>query len=145
MLISKLNYRQTAKKVDDNYHNNPYLIIDKGLPILKKLPKKKEHPDLDKIRKMIMDEMPIKSIVDVIVDVENWLNLSVHFKPISGYETKIYRLSTTICCNIILLWMQYGTNTNRTFSIKIYSQTNSVAFQPSCYRSEINKSDPSID
>jgi TnpA family transposase len=81
--------RQTAKKVNENYHDNPYLIIDKGWPILKKLPKKKEHPDLNKIRQMIMDEMPIKSIVDVIVEVENWLSLSVYFKPHSGYETKI--------------------------------------------------------
>jgi TnpA family transposase len=81
--------QQTAKHVDENYHNNPYLVIDKGLPVLKKLPKKKEHPDIDKIRQMIMDEMPIKSIVDVIVEAENWLNLSVHFKPLSGYETKI--------------------------------------------------------
>jgi hypothetical protein len=80
---------QTAKKVDDNYHNNPHLIIDKGLPILKKLPKKKDHPDLDKIKQMIVDEMPVKSIVDAIVDVENWLNISTNFKPISGYETKI--------------------------------------------------------
>jgi TnpA family transposase len=82
-------YPLTAKNVDENYHNNPYLVIDKGLPILKKLPKKKEHPDLDKIRQKIMDEMPIKSIVDVIVEAENWLNLSANFKPLSGYETKI--------------------------------------------------------
>jgi TnpA family transposase len=81
--------QMTAENVDKNYHNNPYLVIDKGLPVLKKLPKKKEHPDIDKIRQMIMDEMPIKSIVDVIVEAENWLNLSVHFKPLSGYETKI--------------------------------------------------------
>ena len=104
------------------------LVIDKGLPILKKLPKKKEHPDLEKIRQMIMDEMPINNIVDVIVEVENWLNLSVHFKPLSGYETKIARLSIAICCNLIILWLQYGPNTNRTFAIKIYSQTNSMAF-----------------
>lgn len=81
--------QQTAKNVDENYHNNPYLVIDKGFPVLKKLPKKKEHPDLDKIRQKIMDEMPIKSIVDVIVETENWLNLSSNFKPLSGYETKI--------------------------------------------------------
>jgi TnpA family transposase len=81
--------QRTAKNVDANYHNNPYLVIDKGLPILKKLPKKKEHPEIDKIRQKIMDEMPIKSIVDVIVEAENWLSLSSKFKPISGYETKI--------------------------------------------------------
>lgn len=38
---------------------------------------------------MIMDQMPIINIVDVIVDVEKWLSLSVYFKPLSGYETKI--------------------------------------------------------
>jgi TnpA family transposase len=86
-LQSKLQH--TAKRVDENYQNNPYLVIDKGLLVLKKLPKKKEHPDIDKIRQMIMDEMPIKSIVDVIAEAENWLNLSVNFKPLSGYETKI--------------------------------------------------------
>ena len=87
--VLQTRLRQTAKKVDENYLNNPHLVIVQGMPILKRLAHKKEHPDLDKIRKLIMEEMPLKSIVDVIVEVENWLNLSVHFKPISGYETKI--------------------------------------------------------
>lgn len=85
----KLQLKQTAKKVDDNYQENPYLVIDNGLPILKKLPKKKEHPNFEKLKKMIMDKIPITNIVDVIVDVENWLNLSVHFKPLSGNETRM--------------------------------------------------------
>jgi hypothetical protein len=38
---------------------------------------------------MIMGDMSIKSIVDVIVELENWLALSAHFKPFSGYQTKI--------------------------------------------------------
>ena len=37
---------------------------------------------------MVMEQMPVISIVDVIIDVENWLNLSSHFKPLSGYEKK---------------------------------------------------------
>jgi TnpA family transposase len=81
--------RATAKAVDKQYHSNAYLVIEDHLPILKKLTKKKEHPQLNKFKQMIADEMPVKSIVDVIVDVENWLNLSGHFKPLSGYKTKI--------------------------------------------------------
>jgi hypothetical protein len=87
LLQTKL--QQTAKKVDENYPNNHFLIIDKGLPILKKSPKKQEPKDLEKIRQMVMDQMPVVSIVDIIIDVENWLNLSIHFKPLSGYERKI--------------------------------------------------------
>ena len=85
----KNRLRQTAKKVDEYYPDNPYLIIENGLPILKKLPKKKDHPDTDRIRQLIMNEMPIQTIVDAIVELENWFNLSVYFKPHSGYETKI--------------------------------------------------------
>lgn len=87
--LKQAQLRQTANKVDENYHTNPHLVIENGLPILKKLQKKKEHPDFEKIKQMIMGEMPIKSIVDVIVEVENWLNLSINFKPLSGYETRI--------------------------------------------------------
>ena len=50
----KHKLRQTAKKVDEEYPDNPYLIIENGLPILKKLPKKKDHPDIDRIRQLIM-------------------------------------------------------------------------------------------
>lgn len=86
---SQAKLRETAEKVDKNYHNNPYLIIENGLPILKKLPKKKEPANFEKIKQMIMAEMPITNIVDLIIDVEKWLNLSTHFKPHSGNEIKI--------------------------------------------------------
>ncbi len=50
----KEKLHKTAEKVDKNYHNNPYLIIENKLPVLKKLPKKKEHPELDRVRQLIM-------------------------------------------------------------------------------------------
>ena len=81
--------RQTASRVDEAYPDNPHLVIDKGLPVLKKLSAKKEHPDFEKVKQLVMNEMPVTNIVDVIIDVENWLNLSTHFKPLSGYESKI--------------------------------------------------------
>jgi hypothetical protein len=59
------------------------------MPILKKPEKKNEHPDLDKTRSLIMAEMPIKTIVEVIAEVESWFKVSLNFKPLSGYETRI--------------------------------------------------------
>lgn len=51
----KIKLHQTAQKVNNNYHNNAYLVIDaEGKPVLKKLPAKKSHPDLDKIKKTVM-------------------------------------------------------------------------------------------
>ncbi len=85
----QVRLRETSSKVDNNYQNNSYLVIEKGLPILKKSPTKIEPPNLEKIKQLVMDQMPTIGIVDAIVDVENWLQLSVHFKPHSGNEVKI--------------------------------------------------------
>ena len=78
-----------ADTVDKNYLDNAYLILNKGRPQLKKVAKQESSEKVNDMRKMIEDKMPNKTIIDIIVDVERWLNLSVHFKPHSGYESKI--------------------------------------------------------
>lgn len=105
-IASRQSYLQkTAKVVDANYQENSF-FIDNGLPILKKLPKKRERPDLEKIKKLIMSEMPVINIVNVIVDVENWLNLSIHFKQLSGNEVKIQDYSS----RFVATSLSYGCN-----------------------------------
>ena len=89
----KQKIRQAASTTNNNYFDNPYLIIKDGKPIIKKLPPKEEHPDTDKIRQAVMAKMPIVSIVDVLVAVERWLRLSSNFKPLSGNESKITNYS----------------------------------------------------
>ncbi len=85
----KEKLQKTALMVDQNYNDNKYLTIDNGKPVLKKLPSKEEHPELAKIRELIMDEMPVINIVDMLIEVEHWVNLSACFKPLSGNESKI--------------------------------------------------------
>ena len=107
ILRLKGKLRKTAQKVNDNYHDNVYLVVsEEGKPILKKLPAKKSHPDIDKVKKIVMAEMPITSIVDVMIDVEKWLNLSVFFKPLSGNESKIANYSP----RFIATSLSYGCN-----------------------------------
>lgn len=87
--LFKNRLKDKAKSVDNNFPSNPYLSIENNKPILKKAPTKENPENLDKIREMMMAEMPFKNIVEVIADVENWLNISKFFKPLSGYESKI--------------------------------------------------------
>jgi hypothetical protein len=105
--VAQARLRKAAVTVDENYQDNPFLVIENSLPILKKLPKKTEPLNLEKVRQLVMERMPITSILDAIIDVENWLNLSVHFKPHSGNEIKIQDypprfVTTTLAygCNI---------------------------------------------
>lgn len=99
--------RSTACNVDNSYTDNEYLRIEKGEPILKKAPTRNKPENLDKVSNLIADKMPLTNIVDIIVDTEKWLSLSMRFKPLSGYETKIqdYKLrfvstSFSYGCNV---------------------------------------------
>ena len=137
--LKQSQLQKTAEIVDENYLENPYLVIDNELPILKKLPKKKEHPDFEKVKKLIMGEMPIINIVDVIVDVENWLNLSVHFKPLSGYETRIRDYPS----RFVATSLSYGCNmgpTQTERSLLNLAASKSQGLQSPCHRTKINKS-----
>ena len=86
---AKQRLKQAAQDVDDHYLNNPHLVLHDGLLSLKKLEKKKEHPKTDSIRQQIMSKMPTISILDAMIEVERWLQLSLHFKPLSGNESRI--------------------------------------------------------
>jgi TnpA family transposase len=85
----KEKVRNAAAKVNKHYSSNPHLVIHEGKPIIKKLVAKMAHPQLESIRQAIAAEMPVASIIDIIVDVERWLQLSSGFKPLSGKESKI--------------------------------------------------------
>ena len=96
-----------ACEVDDDYEKNEHLTInDDGKPILKLLNAKPIPENIETIKQQIMDEMPIVSMVDVIIDVEKWLSLSVHLKPLSGYESKIYQYPS----RFVATTFSYGTN-----------------------------------
>ncbi|MEL7144081.1 MAG: Tn3 family transposase [Cyanobacteria bacterium J06573_11] len=57
---------------------------------------------------MIAERMKPVNLLDVLVDTEQWLTWTKHFKPVSGYEAKMenpvarYHLATTFGygCNI---------------------------------------------
>lgn len=76
-------------QVDNNFESNKYLTIEKGEPVVKKHSTEETSPEVKKIGKLIADHMPQTNIVEVIADVEKWLNLSAIFKPLSGHESRL--------------------------------------------------------
>lgn len=105
--VTKGTLYNRAKKVDQNYPENQYLSIENAKPVLKKSPKKTEPEEVAKAKQLIASRMPVTNIVDMLVDVENWVHVSKHFKPLSGYDSKIKDyptrfVSTTFAygCNI---------------------------------------------
>jgi hypothetical protein len=56
---AQVRLHKSAVTVDENYQNNPFLVIENCLPIIKKLPKRTEPPNLEKVRQLVMEKMPI--------------------------------------------------------------------------------------
>ena len=83
----------------DVYFKSDRLVIRKA--------KAKDRKAAKKLKKLIDERMKPVNLLDVLVDTEQWLQWTKHFKPVSGYEAKMENpvaryLATTFCygCNI---------------------------------------------
>ena len=83
----------------DVYFKSDRLVIRKA--------KAKSRKAAKKLKKRINERMKPVNLLDVLVDTEQWLKWTKHFKPVSGYEAKMEKpvaryLATTFCygCNI---------------------------------------------
>ena len=78
-----------AERVNQNFVDNEYLSIINGDPVLKRALSKKASQQQEKFSKLVASKMPLTDIISVLVDIENWLQVSRQLKPISGYEPKL--------------------------------------------------------
>ncbi|MFK8184811.1 MAG: Tn3 family transposase [Phormidesmis sp.] len=83
----------------DVYFKADRLVIRKA--------KAKNRKGAKKLKKLIAARMKPVNLLDVLVDTQQWLKWTEHFKPVSGYEAKMEKpvaryLATTFCygCNI---------------------------------------------
>lgn len=66
-----------------------FTINKEGDPVLKKLPSLTQPPEVDLLESKIRALMPERSILDILCNVEHWLNWTRHFGLMSGSEPKI--------------------------------------------------------
>ena len=92
---------------DRSFTSNQYLRIEKGVPTLGKIAKKKYPEQLKLIESLISERLSPINILDVVTDTESWLNWTKFFGSISGHDTKIGNpieryLITAFCygCNL---------------------------------------------
>lgn len=86
----KTSLREKSVEVDKKYPDNGQVIIDeKGEPTLKKVTAKpilKSSVDLEnKIHKYL----PERDVIQILCNVEHWLNWTRHFGPLSGSNPKL--------------------------------------------------------
>ena len=64
-------------------------INEDGEPVLKRLTSSPEPKEVEQLEEKIRSLMPERSVLDILCNVEHWLNWTRHFGPLSGNEPKL--------------------------------------------------------
>jgi TnpA family transposase len=107
--VSQLKEKLTSTiiSVDSSFPQNEYVSIKNGEPVVRKHPKRETPEGLSLIKQLLEQHLPKYNIIDVLSDTEHWLNWTRHFRPVSGYESRLdfpqpRYITTTFCygCNL---------------------------------------------
>lgn len=94
--------KELAKVVNLNFPENSGVDIDEYGLIIPRAEKQKPVPELEVVDQAIREQMTESSILDVLTEVEKWLDLHRLFGPLSGFEPKVddprKRFITTLFC-----------------------------------------------
>ncbi|WP_267901037.1 transposase [Dulcicalothrix desertica] len=66
-----------------------FTINSKGEPSLKRLETPPQSEEVEELEEKIRELMPERSILDILSNVEHWLNWTRHFGPLSGSQPKL--------------------------------------------------------
>lgn len=80
-------------EIDESYPDkkNAVEINEYGEPVLKKAQSKDSNASLKELESLIRDQMLERNIIDILCNVEHWVNWSRHFGPLSGSDPKLER------------------------------------------------------
>ena len=108
--VSQLQDRLTivAREVDSICSSGDQITInEEGIPVLKRITAQDKLNGAEALFNAIRERLPQRSLLDVLCNVEHWLNWTRHFGPLSGSEPKLSNpqeryILTAFCygCNI---------------------------------------------
>ena len=98
---------ERSAEVDEKLKGNDQLSFDEeGDPVLKKVPAAPVPKNMEKFSNSLDEQMPERTVLDILCNVEHWLNWTRHLGPLSGSEPKIANVAE----RYILTTFAYGCN-----------------------------------
>ncbi|AJA46839.1 transposase [Clostridium pasteurianum DSM 525 = ATCC 6013] len=82
--------KEKALEVDKNYHNNGSISInEKGEVVLNRTKAKGISKSAVDLQNDIYECLPERDVIEILCNVEHWLNWTRHFGPLSGSDPKL--------------------------------------------------------
>lgn len=73
----------------DRAFPNARVTIERGEPVIHKTPRRQPPTGLKRLEKLLAPKLKDAHILDLMADVQHWLNWCGCFGPLSGFETKL--------------------------------------------------------
>ncbi|MCW8998817.1 MAG: Tn3 family transposase, partial [Kangiellaceae bacterium] len=103
-----------CKNADNSFPDDELVHIENGKLIIGKPKNNIKSPEIETIGTFLRERLEKISLLDVIINVEKWLNLNKNFGPLTGFESRIsdplLRFVLTLFC--------YGTNIGPTETVR---------------------------
>ena len=103
----KKTLSELSTQVDEQFQSNEFLDFNNDQLVIRRHQNIPEPQQLKKLDEALRDSLEEKSIVDILVESEQWLDAHKLFKPVSGFESKLDNprkrfISTLFCygCNL---------------------------------------------
>ncbi len=81
---------KVAREVDLICQQGDQITInEEGIPVLKRITAQEKPDGAEALSNAIGERLPQRSVLDILCNVEHWLNWTRHFGPISGSEPKL--------------------------------------------------------
>jgi len=95
---------ESSKQIDQDFPDNEHVSINEsGELILKKVKKREYNKSLKELEVLIKERLPERNLIDILCNVEHWINWTRHFGPSSGSDPKLKHF------DYLCLWLQLRT------------------------------------
>ncbi|MGL5085341.1 MAG: transposase, partial [Clostridium sp.] len=107
--------KNKCEQVDNGYYDNVELVIQTdGEILLKRTKSTRDTVKVKEFKRQIEQYMPERNLMEILCNVEHWVNFTKHFGPLSGSEPKLKNPKE----RYIVLTFGYGSNMGPTQTSK---------------------------
>lgn len=110
--VLKSQLEETAQHLDEMFPScrSDVSINEAGEPVLRRVMARDIPPSAISLQTVIVQRMPARHVLDIMANIEHWIQFTRHFGPISGSEPKLKEPAERYLMTIFAMGCNLGPN-----------------------------------
>jgi len=108
----KAQLEETAEQLDEKFPScrGDVSINEAGEPVLRRVTARDIPPSAISLQTALMQRMPARHVLDIMANIEHWIQFTRHFGPMSGNEPKLKEPAERYLMTIFAMGCNLGPN-----------------------------------